>query len=370
MTTQVNQGTPNGAFLARVEKALDAAFDRASERESREGATSLDISSMRCIIFSDLHRGARNGADDFRRTERIYNAALAYYFRLGYTLVLLGDVEELWEERPKPVLGAHEYTINLEAQFHQQGRYIRIWGNHDDEWQYESRVKRHLVPLYNGTPLRVPESLKIRIVDGAQELGTLFLVHGHQGDAKSDQFSGISRLVVRYIWRPIQRLTHFSFNGPAKDWALREKYNIAMCRWAEKQEKLVLIAGHTHRPVFSSQSHEAEIAAKLELLEKELSSMPTREQLESLAILEAELEWIRAQEGQMPGREHSVPEAKPCYFNAGCCCFSDGDITGIEIADKGIRLVRWPDKAGEPEPHVLAEDSLEKVLSACSREVT
>ncbi|MBL7747421.1 MAG: metallophosphoesterase, partial [Chitinophagaceae bacterium] len=32
---------------------------------------------------------------------------------------------------------------------------------------------------------------------------------------------------------------------------------------------------------------------------------------------------------------------KPGYFNTGCCCFSDGDITGIEISGGCIRLVKW-----------------------------
>ncbi len=32
---------------------------------------------------------------------------------------------------------------------------------------------------------------------------------------------------------------------------------------------------------------------------------------------------------------------KPSYFNTGCCCFSDGDITGIEIAEGMIRLIKW-----------------------------
>jgi hypothetical protein len=32
---------------------------------------------------------------------------------------------------------------------------------------------------------------------------------------------------------------------------------------------------------------------------------------------------------------------KPTYFNSGCCCFSDGDIHGIEIEDGSIRLIKW-----------------------------
>lgn len=31
----------------------------------------------------------------------------------------------------------------------------------------------------------------------------------------------------------------------------------------------------------------------------------------------------------------------PCYFNTGCCRFADGDITGIELDDGSIRLIKW-----------------------------
>src|SRR5262245_33904198 len=100
---------------------------------------SFRIGKDRMIIFSDLHKGARNGADDFRHCERAYNAALGYYYALGYWLVELGDVEELWEEHPASVLKNYERTLRLSAKFHidperRGSRYLRIWGNHDDQW--------------------------------------------------------------------------------------------------------------------------------------------------------------------------------------------------------------------------------------------
>ena len=122
-------------------KAYVAVHQRAV-RERAEGLrVTLDVSGDRYVFLSDLHRGARNGADDFRRAERAFDAALAYYNRLGYTLVLIGDVEELWEERPAAVLKAYPRSYALEAPFHRAGRYLRIWGNHDDEWQYPARVR-------------------------------------------------------------------------------------------------------------------------------------------------------------------------------------------------------------------------------------
>jgi hypothetical protein len=52
----------------------------------------------------------------------------------------------------------------------------------------------------------------------------------------------------------------------------------------------------------------------------------------------------------------------PCYFNTGCCCFGDGDVTALEIADGEIRLVRWPDDEGRPRPRVLEHADLRAVL--------
>lgn len=65
---------------------------------------------------------------------------------------------------------------------------------------------------------------------------------------------------------------------------------MALYDWAAAQAGLVLIAGHAHEPVFKSQSHEAQIKA---------------------------------------------------------------------------RLVRWPNEAGDPLPHTLAEAELRAVLAAC-----
>jgi hypothetical protein len=43
----------------------------------------------------------------------------------------------------------------------------------------------------------------------------------------------------------------------------------------------------------------------------------------------------------------------PCYFNTGCCCFPDRDVTCLEI-DGEMRLVRWLGSDGEVRPEQLA----------------
>jgi len=348
------------SYTTRVHQALEAALARAvASGDTRV----LDLTNDRYVIFSDQHRGARNGADDFLRAERAYNAALAYYLHMGHTLVVLGDVEELWEETPAAVIRAYRHSLELEARFHRRGRYVRIWGNHDDEWQYTDSVRRHLAAVYGGSPLSVLESLHFTVMDGPEELGALFLLHGHQGDAFNDRWSWITRFLVRYLWRTFQRLTHISLNTPATSWDLRHKINQAMYAWTAQHPKLLLIAGHTHTPVFKSQSHEAQISATISALAE--CAPESNADHQELGRLLAQREWVRAQSPDVPPQEARASMAKPCYFNTGCCCYADGDITGIEIADGKIRLVRWPDKARKPQPYILAEADLRYILSAC-----
>jgi hypothetical protein len=345
-------GPSQPEYERRIAGSLDRAYRSAVDAGS---SVRLQVERDRVIIFSDLHKGAGNNADDFRRCERAYNAALAYYYTLGYWLIELGDVEELWEELPVSVLGQYARTLELTAQFHKAGRYIRIWGNHDDAWSFTDNVERHLHPIF-GADLRVHEGFLLHMYDGAEAIGSFFLVHGHQGTLESDRWSFISRFAVRWLWRPLQRLFNVTRNTPAQNWALRERHNVAMYRWIARKRALVLVAGHTHRPVFASQSREQQLEVKRQDTMAELAGQPDNASLRSeLAAVCAELEWVRAQDRRAAaGAGAETHMERACYFNTGCCCFQDGDIVGLEIADHNIRLVRWPDDAEHAKPQQLA----------------
>ncbi|MDQ2691209.1 MAG: hypothetical protein M3Y68_04185 [Chloroflexota bacterium] len=349
-----------------IYQALDEALGRAAEQEATEGETVLDLKRSKFVIFSDHHKGARNRADDFMVCERAYNAALAYYNRLKYTLVVMGDVEELWEEWPEAVLKSYPHTLELEGEFHKQGRYLRFWGNHDDDWSHPDLVEKWLKPALGGGSLKVRESLIFRVRDGDEELGRLFLVHGHQGTLDSDRIAPLSRFLVRYFWRPIQRLFSFSLNTPSKDFELRHEHDTAMYLWSEAQQKTVLIAGHTHRPVFRSEPHEEVIRKALKKAEeKSLKYRKSSRAMQEVAELAAQLEWVLAQQPDSPETLPMIPFKKPSYFNTGCCAYLDGDITGLELSDGEIRLVRWPDDEDVPKPKVLVKEKIRDVFAAC-----
>jgi hypothetical protein len=341
-----------------VRDALIRVFDHESDEQE------LDLETGKIIVFSDHHKGSRDGADDFRGCERAYAAALAYYLEEGFRLIALGDVEELWECSPKEVVKAYPQILELEGQFHAAGRYERFWGNHDLQWSDASEAAKYLKNFY--PDLHVREALKLRVVRGGERLGLLFFAHGHQGTLDSDRWAWLSKPVVRHVWRPLQRYLNMRSTSPSRDFQLRQRHDEAMFTWARTHpEKPVLIAGHTHRPVFWTseapvEESEADLAQSLN--EKRAAGATEDE----LAELHARLEFVRAElreKGPPPIAIHP-----PCYFNTGCCSFGDGDVTGIEIADGDIRLVRWPDDNDEPLAKRLVAarltDVLEQVASA------
>jgi hypothetical protein len=333
----------------RLTEAFDAARDPAKEQV-------LDLGGPPLVLVSDLHKGSRNGADDFWVCERAYRTALGYYLKANYRLFVLGDAEELWEEWPSKVIEDYGDTLKLEGAFGKE-RYERLWGNHDDLWKDENQVEKHLGQFY-GKGLQIREALILRVKSDGEELGLLFLVHGHQGTSDSDIHSGRSRIFVRYVWRNFQRLTKKSLNTPSKDPRLRRRHDYAMSGWAEaRPEDLVLIAGHTHRPVFADGGQLRSVdALTAELAALEGSGAP----VEEIAAVNAELELARA---ERKWREPPpVPASFPCYFNTGCCCFSDGHVTAIEISGNTIRLVRWLDDEDRRQPQEIAKADLREIF--------
>jgi predicted phosphodiesterase len=354
-------------FVERVCQGLGRVY-----QETLEHSTAIDVKTAKIIIFSDHHRGLRNGADDFRKSEPAYHAALAYYFNMGHTLILLGDCEELWEERPEDVIKKNTRSFELEQKFHEaeEPRYYRILGNHDDEWHNSDRVKL-IQDCYGKKPLHILDGLHIHVKDGEIPLGRFFLTHGHQGTKDSDFQLGsrknnmafFSKWAVRYLWRPFQRITKISVNTPAHDFEMADRHDLAMYSWAASQKDTILITGHTHKPVFASQDHLARLNKDLAVIKEELCLSPQDTALRrKLSELEAKIEWVRTKEQKPTAYSPSGQKPKPCYFNSGCCSFSDGDVTGIEISDGMIRLVRWPDDKGEPFPKILDERNLLEIF--------
>ncbi|HOJ49540.1 MAG TPA: metallophosphoesterase family protein [Spirochaetota bacterium] len=251
------------------------------------------------IIFSDAHRGDGTWADDFANNYYLLLHALKYYYDSGFTLIELGDNNELWKNKSfKDIFEAHTYIYEIIQDFYEDKRYYMIFGNHDIEFKYKRRVVKNLYYYYKKSindylpflkGIRPTESL---ILFNKNEDLRIFLIHGHQGDFFGDYFWHLGRFLVRYIIKPLQLLGVKDPTSPAKNFEKRKKVEKRLIKWISKNNQ-ILICGHTHRPV--------------------------------------------------------IPKlGDPPYFNSGSCVFPRA-ITGLEIIGNLITLVKWwlkPDKEG------------------------
>jgi len=264
------------------------------ERVSKVFKSAEEISvddSSKIILMSDVHRGDGSWADDFSRNESLYIAALTHYFNEKYTYIELGDGDELWKyKKMSDIFPVHRDTFLLLQKFVNDGRLYFIYGNHDMVKSKDKFVQNCFSRYYNAQEkkyaalfenIRIHEGLVLRYKEADKKI---LLIHGHQGSFLDYTFWGLRRFLVRYLWK---RLELFGFNDPtstAKNYRKKDSIEKNLTEWV-KQEKHMLITGHTHRPMF--------------------------------------------------------PEPdKPHYFNDGSCVHPYS-ITGIEITDGNISLVKW-----------------------------
>lgn len=180
------------------------------------------------------------------------------------------------------------------SKFYKEKRLHLIWGNHNRYWEKDKNVRKHLRMLVDNIKLFDG----IEKVDEGVKLGDkIFIVHGHQVQFLCDHWlgRGISRFLVRNIWKLLQNVFGFKDpTSPAKNFKTRNIVEDRIFNWA-KERNLLVIAGHTHRPMFYSLSKEDRIQNKM---------------------------------------------GEPYYFNVGSCVHPRC-ITGIEIENGDIRLVKW-----------------------------
>jgi len=247
--------------------------------------------SSRIVLMSDCHRGDGSWADEFSRNQNLYFAALTHYYKEKFTYIEIGDGDELWENsRFTDIKQVHSDVFWLLSRFYNEDRLYLIFGNHDMVKKDNRFVKNNLYQYFDESGKRHVSLFKnIKFHEGLvlNHRGTgdkVFLVHGHQVDFLNYRLWKPARFLVRYLWRP---LTIFGVNDPtraAKNYKKKDAVEKRLTEWVI-EEKHILIAGHTHRPMF--------------------------------------------------------PEVgEPPYFNDGSCVHPRC-ITAIEIADGCIVLVKW-----------------------------
>jgi membrane protein DedA with SNARE-associated domain/UDP-2,3-diacylglucosamine pyrophosphatase LpxH len=245
--------------------------------------------TSKIVLFSDVHRGDKSNRDEFAPNESLFMHALRHYYQDGFTYIELGDGDDLWQiGRFSAIRRAYPQVFKLLYQFRWQNRLHLIVGNHEIQGRGYERVQKD--------DLVAEEGLVLRHSRTGQRL---FVVHGHQVDVWCDKLASISRPAVRLIYTAFNLLglENGAFSvAPSETEGMiiqklgqwyrnqQEKLTQQLIDWARNRRQLI-ITGHTHLPMFA------------------------------------------------------VDRREP-YFNTGCCV-NPGYITGIEIQNGLISLVKW-----------------------------
>lgn len=264
--------------------------------------------SSRIIIMSDCHRGDGSWADDFLKNQNLYFAALNFYYSKGFTYIELGDGDELWKNKQMDeIKNIHSDSFWMLSRFYNSHRLYLLYGNHDIVKRNPQFVANQMFYSFNENKKKfcpLLPNIKLReglVLHYTKNDGKILLVHGHQADFLNYDLWRLSRFLVRYVWHPLELVGIRDPLSASKNGKIKDSVEFALADWAVKENHPV-IAGHTHRPVF--------------------------------------------------------PEAdEPPYFNDGCCVHPRC-ITGIEIIEGSISLVKWSQKVHNNGSVYVGRDTL------------
>lgn len=264
--------------------------------------------NSKIIIMSDCHRGDGSGNDNFANNKNIYYGALLHYFNDGYTYIELGDGDELWEHSNyQQIISNHIDIFKLVSAFYKDNRFHMLYGNHDII-KNSNFIKNYVLREYYDESskkyvelfpyINISEGLVLKYKDTEDKI---LLVHGHQEDFLNDRWWKLSRFLVRYFWKPLELIGIRNPTSAASNDFIKSHIEKKLIDWSTQNNHMI-IAGHTHRPCFPKIG------------------------------------------------EH-------LYFNDGCCTFPHY-ITGIEICDGAISLVKWSAKTREDQTLVIDKEVL------------
>ncbi|NNJ88932.1 MAG: serine/threonine protein phosphatase [Eudoraea sp.] len=227
-------------------------------RAYKNAQTLIFDDSSKFIFFSDCHRGDNSFADDFANNRNVYFHAIRHYYKEGFQYCELGDGDELWENLHfKDIFEAHKNVYQQLREYHLKNRLHMIWGNHDMVYKDPNYVKDHLGSYFEPIDecnkelfkdITYHEALVLKHRDTGQQI---FLVHGHQADWWNYTFWRWARFLVRVLWKPLQVWGIADPTSPAKNYKELIKVERRIKKWMLNNEKLLTIAGHTHRPRFA-----------------------------------------------------------------------------------------------------------------------
>jgi UDP-2,3-diacylglucosamine pyrophosphatase LpxH len=230
--------------------------DRLTRAYKEAKRISFDNNS-KFILFSDCHRGDGSFADDFANNRNVYQHALRHYFENNFTYIELGDGDELWENLFfRDIFEANKSVFLQLKKYYDANRLLMIYGNHDMVYRNPTIVKKNFTEYFDtkeGKKLPLMPDLKYHegiVLENSEDNQEVFLTHGHQADFMNYIGWKINRFFVRVLWKPLQIWGIKDPTSPAKNYRELIKVERKVKKWIANNKNLITIIGHTHRPHF------------------------------------------------------------------------------------------------------------------------
>jgi UDP-2,3-diacylglucosamine pyrophosphatase LpxH len=282
----------------------------------------------RYVILSDMHIGNGRDQDDFLRNgPMVYHVLQRYYLARKYSLVLNGDIEELFKFSVEQIYRSWNHLFKLFSDFESTTKLVKIVGNHDSK-----------------LPVLHDAFLQEKLVQGFRLIhddGTLCIFHGHQLSKAFLKYNDLMGLLIKFFVYPLKIKNPTAAYHSKKRFRIEKRiYNFSA------MNRSISIIGHTHRPLFESLSRSDYLRFKIEQLCREYpnSDEPLKRQMET------QIEYYKTElykdnlkrKNELHNNLYNADVIVPCVFNSGCVIGKRG-MTAIELSEGKIRLVHWFD---------------------------
>lgn len=301
------------------------------------------------VVYSDLHVVNKRYQDRFKRNETVAVESMNYYQQNGYSVILLGDIEEFHRVDSASILKEYEQTLYDALRAFPSEKVHRVFGNHDIEWSLTD-------PIFPDSEALAAEVIKLG--------ENIILTHGHQ----AEEFYEKDLHIVRFF-TTLARLKE-NILGPENKYSYTQlpgKKDKIYADWAKKNQK-ILICGHTHNPICASRSIFGWVDIKIQKLDSEIQQARAAgnktkvKELKKRRLFFVNRKKFVERKIEAGMTYTDLDPENSYYFNSGGGIYYDG-ITNIEIEGNIIRLVHWGNKDYQRE-QVWGDENINTILAA------
>lgn len=211
----------------------------------------LLLLNKKAVFLSDTHLGAGDNADESVNVQHLIFHALKYYYKNGYTVVLLGDSFELAETHDiEKIKNVHDDVMWILSELHNNGQLVVVKGNHD--YKLNEKLLGTRESQYDGS--RIDFLKDVKVYDSVNivlpyQTKSIVAMHGNQYFWRYSSWFNKLLVWLGPLWKKYQ--LHFKDYHIAEytGWQDADKCQKYFNELG-KEKDIHFVIGHTHKTNF------------------------------------------------------------------------------------------------------------------------